>query len=280
MNLVRFIPFSLIFALIVACNEDTIDIPATKNPSGNAKPKEEAQGKPELFPGQHTKDLLMKEIDSNKSIIVVPSLKYINNQNMIIKATAFLDKNGKFRKIVLEQSITTVLNLSAKTSYFYDSLGALRITKHLAIDNRKPKNSVSEITSYYEGDNANTSVYASFEKISNNTDSLDYVDAKQIELKAFPDETAKNVIIRMGSYETRFLGTVKNGELNFLIVGTNGTSGQRSTLVYDERNKTIQSFLSNQKKYLNRKVRIQFALGKDGNGMEIQTLQSISLSNE
>ena len=278
----RFFPFLLSLFFFASCNDDDVEI--SSNTSNATKGNSSSVGKvrvtPEVFPGQRAKDRTMSDIDSNKALIAFSSLKYMNNQNLMIGALGLMDKNRKIRKMTLEQALTSEANLSAKTSFYYDTTGALRITRHLAIDNRKKRNSVSEITSYYEGTPGNITVFATIEKVSNTTDSLDFAEAKQIELKAFSDETAKRVINQLGSFETRFLGKAKNGELNYVIVGTSGPMGQRSTLAYDESNKSVQTFIQNEKKYYNRKVRVEFGKGLDGNGMEIQTLQSIQLINE
>lgn len=273
----RLLSSFLFVLLVVSCNDDSVQI-STSNTKGSDKGTPSTgvtNVKPELFPGQRTKDRLMTVIDSNKTLIAFSSLKYINNQNLTIGALGLMDKNRKIRKMTLEQALTSEVNLSAKTTFYYDSTGALRISRHLAIDNRNKKNSVSEITSYYEGAPGNITVFASFEKTANTTDSLDDVVAQQIELKAFSDETVMRVVNQLGPFETRFLGKAKNGELNFIIVGTNGPTGHRSTLAYDESNNSVKTFLQNEKKYFNRKVRVTFGKGIDGNGMEIQTLQSI-----
>ncbi|MFN4910559.1 MAG: hypothetical protein ACK454_09820 [Flavobacteriales bacterium] len=282
MSFKRFFLFLLILLSFASCNDDAVEISSSNGNSPKDSTSEIGKGreKPELFPGQRIKDRTATDIDSNKALIAFSSLKYVNNQNFIIGALGLMDKNRKIRKITLEQALATEANLTAKTSFYYDTTGALRISRHLATDNRKKTNGVSEITSYYEGVPGNITVFATVERISNTLDSLDFAQGKQIELKAFSDETARQVINQMGGFETRFLGTIKNGEIKFIIVGTDGRMGHRSTLAFDESNKSVQTFIQNEKKYYNRKVRVEFGKGLDASGMEIQTLQSIQLINE
>lgn len=212
-------------------------------------------------------DAEIKTIDDEiaKSDQIANSLNYSKENGEAIQVIAHLSSDNEILK--LEEKFTGGEGKNTGKILYYLKNGIPFTTKELFedyTDAQHPK--FVERISYYD---VKGNVMATKEKRVNYEEELpnvNYVSAPKHTCKM---DKAMRVLNQKGEFELTFQGFVETDALNYLIVGQPGENGYTSAMRIEFNDKFIVDALKNQRKYLNRKCRVSFAVSENS-GFEYQ----------
>lgn len=200
-----------------------------------------------------------------KSDQVANSLNYSKENGEGIQVIAHLSSDNEILK--LEENFTEGEGKNTGKIWYYLKNGIPFTTKEFFEDysNAQQPKFVERI-SYYD---SKGNVMATKEKRVNYEEELPNVNYVSVPKHACKMDKAMRVLNQKEEFELTFQGFVETDALNYLIVGQPGENGYTSALRIEFNDKFIVDALKNQRKYLNRKCRVSFAVSENS-GFEYQ----------
>jgi hypothetical protein len=217
----------------------------------------------------------IKAINEIDELIIVNSLLYTHEDGSSVEAVAFLNKENEM--VRLEEKFVTGENGKIGNNIFYIHNGK-KIASYQRFDDGDAENlKFTEILSYY---NEKEEVIVSKIRSAAYEEIIDQVDFTPYKKTDCSYKRAFEVLNQTNDFETCFKGFVVAPSTNYLMVGGKGKNAFKSALQLQFANPTIQQLYSNQEKYLNKKLTIQFEKVADQNGFNYQVLQNVKLDKE
>jgi hypothetical protein len=211
----------------------------------------------------------MKSIDAEieTSGKVVTSLRYVLENGEFVVVYAHLSSNDEILKIEEEFNDGEKGNTGINAFYLKD--GNIFLTREYMEDRTvKSAPKFIERISYYD---KKEKVEKTIEKRVDFEEDIDNASFSPTELHALSIERAKKVLDQKDEFEITFQGIFDINATNFLSVGSHKKNGYTSTIRCEYDDDFIRLLLSNQKKYLNKKIQVSFQNIKDATGMVYQS---------
>jgi hypothetical protein len=253
----NFIGF-ILFGLVVSCSQNTQE----KNKSNYAL--KEIQP---MFEQEQEFENEIKSIESNKKLVEVTSLEYLSSKGETFLVKGLVQNANQemtLKKLIFKQLYE---NGNEKTcSFYYKGMRKIASVCEQSIIKKNNFNRV--ITKSYYDDSSQ--VFFS-KRLNGNSETIDEKNYSKCEPISHDDDLALKVINQKGEFETKFQGFVENMGKIYLILGTENFT---STVALSEFNPTLQLLKNNEKKFLGKKLIVEFFVNEDG-GFKFQALKSV-----
>jgi hypothetical protein len=253
----NFIGF-ILFGLVVSCSQNTQD----KNKSNYAL--KEIQP---MFEQEQEYENEIKSIESNKKLVEVTSLEYLSSkgETFLVKALVQnVNQEMTLKKLNFKQLYQNGNEIT--WSYYYKGLRKIASVCDQSII--KKDKFIKVITKSYYTDSSQ--VFFS-KRLHGNSETIDEKNYAKCEPISHNDEQALKIINQKGEFETKFQGFAENMGKIYLILGTENFT---STVALSEFNPTLQLLKNNEKKFLGKKLIVEFFVNEDG-GFKFQALKSV-----
>lgn len=233
------------------------------------KPSEEAE-QPAAYQKLSNEEAIETEIKAIEDAIaqsdqVANSLNYSKENGESIQVIAHLSNDNEILK--LEEKFSEGEGKNTGKILYYLKNGIPFTTKELFEDYTNPQQpKFVERISFYD---AKGKVMATKEKRVNYEEELPNVNYVSAPKHVCKMDKAMRVLNQKGEFEVTFQGFVETEALNYLIVGQPGDDGFTSAMRIEFNDKFVVDAFKNQRKYLNRKCRISFAISQNS-GFEYQ----------
>ena len=211
----------------------------------------------------------MKAIDAEIQTAgkVVTSLRYGLENGEYVVVNAHLSSNDEILKIEEEFNDGEKGNTGINAFYLKD--GNVFLTREYMEDRAvKSAPKFIERISYYD---KKEKVQKTIEKRVDFEEEIDNASFVPTKLHAVSIERAKKVLDQKDEFEITFQGIFDMNATNFLSVGSPEKNGYTSTIRCEYDDDFIRLLLSDQKKYLNKKIQVSFQNIEDGTGMVYQS---------
>ena len=195
------------------------------------------------------------------------SLNYSKQNGASIVVQAHFSSAGKLLK--LDEKYNEGNNGNYGTNSFYFNGKNVIASKEVFEDNRdKSEIKFVERMSFYtiKGD-----VIKTLEKRVNYEEELDGVAFLEVSKQKVDITRAQKVLNQVGEFETTFQGFVVAQALKYIVVGAASNDGYTSAIRINNEDDFTQFVAQNEKKHLNRKVKISFEHVVDPTGFEYQS---------
>jgi hypothetical protein len=205
-----------------------------------------------------------QEITTNAQ--TASSLRYSKENGESVVVAAYFDPSGNILKI--EEFFTQKNNGSNGLKSFYLRNNKPFATKEYFADNSNAKapKFVDRISYYDE----NEKIIQTIEKKVDFEEDLDNTEYVVVPPVSCSINRAQQVLNQEGEFETTFQGFVHVDVLSYLVVGEPKPNGYTSALRADYEDGMLKELLKNEKKHLNRKIRVEFNTITDPSGFEYQ----------
>jgi hypothetical protein len=215
-------------------------------------------------------DAKMAEIQAiekvaTESAQVASSLRYSKENGESVMILAFLKEDGKVMKI--EEQFNEGNNGNFGKIFYYMKDDNLFSTREYFEDHSNNEVKFVERISFYD---SKGKIEKTIEKRVNFEDELEQASFKPVELRNLTIDRAMQVLDQKGAFQTTFQGFIASDDLTYLILGEPTKDGFTTALRADQLDAFILELRRNEKKHLNRKVRVNFEVMQDPNGFEFQ----------
>lgn len=216
----------------------------------------------------------MKQIDDDPSLSQIRSLSYSNDAEEKQSVSGLIDEKGEILK--LTQEYTDAKGTSILLTFYFKNnklISALNKTIVLHETNGYCK----EVKSYF-GENE-TVAYSCTRKAKNEEKlkSLPFLTDKKYK---FSYAEAMEILGQTGRFETRYLSFMGTNGKEFIVVGSLGKDAYYSVLALQPAIKAIELIQADSKKYLNKRLKIEFADITEANGLSFQGLLNAEIIQE
>jgi len=235
---------------------------------GNAGKQEDAKVVSTKLSNEESLEAEIKAVEETiaKSDQVASSLRYTKENGASIVVLAHVDDAGKILKI--EEVFNDGDNGNNGTiSYYMQGKFPFATREYFEDRTSAETPKFVERKSYY--DKAGK-VLRTIEKRVNYEEELDAAAFVPVALHNCPLTRAQKVLDQKDEFETTFQGFVNVEVLNYLVVGEPKANGYTSAMRADYEDDFIKDALKNEKKYMNRKIRVSFETVQDPSGFEYQ----------
>jgi hypothetical protein len=207
----------------------------------------------------------VKKIDQNKTLEQVESLFYTDSKGNTVEAIAWI--NEKLEIVKLKETLS-LTNGKKKEHTFYFLNGLKTVSQEVISHYELTNPYFTEERVYYSQTGSVIETFGRYAKSS---------DLSSIALRVKPKsshgghdhQNALNIIKRMGDYETRFRGFEEAYERKFVVFGT---ENQTTTIAFNVETPIIKQLMSNEKKYFNQAIDVQFSSITEPDGFMFQAL--------
>ncbi|MBI2258567.1 MAG: hypothetical protein HYU67_06665 [Flavobacteriia bacterium] len=198
---------------------------------------------------------------------IATSLKYEKENGSTYQVSAHLNPNNEI--LMLEEKISENNNQFLQANYFYIQKGALYASKELTQHNKDSLNEekYTERIVFYDKEK----VSKAYEKTSSKESTISQLDYTQINSKGLSFEKAKHCLNQEGEFITTFQGFVFHNNMVYIVVGGLGDDSYSSALRVNNKDDLVLFLMKDQKKYLNRKLKIIFENIDEQNGYSYQS---------
>ncbi len=258
------IPYLILTLLaLVACNTKTKPLQDATVKNGISSFKNEAQY-----------ENVIKQIDGNQSLIQIRSLLYSNDEGKTQSVFGLIDKNGEILKLSQEYSDGKGIKVSL---HFYFKNRKLISTLNKTLFLNEKRGYCREIKSYYYENEV--VVYSSSRK-AKDEESIAAINFRADEKYSFKVDEALEILNQKGRFETRFQSFMSVGGKEFIIVSGIGKDPYYSVLAIQPDDKVVQALKKNEKKYLNKLLKVEFEEVTESNGFTFQGLLNAEIVEE
>lgn len=246
--------FALIFVLSCSSKKESNENPSTSKLSQE---------------GSFEAEIIAIDANLEEKGQVALSMRYSKENDVSIQAKAYFDETGKIIKIDEQYSDGTDKNNGVNS--FYLKEGKVFASKEHFDDRTSAKPGFIDRLSFYD---KNEQVTKTYEKRVDFEEELENIEYTATKTKGISIARAKRILDQKGEFETTFQGFIEVQVLNYLVLGPPDPNGYTTTLRVDNEDAFIKTLLQNPKKYLNRKVAVDFEQVIDGTGFQYQTYVS------
>ena len=258
------IPYLILTLLaLVACNTKTKPLQDATVKNGISSFKNEAQY-----------ENVIKQIDGNQSLIQIRSLLYSNDEGKTQSVSGLIDENGEILKLSQEYSDGKGIKVSL---HFYFKNRKLISTLNKTLFLNEKRGYCREIKSYYYENEV--VVYSSSRK-AKDEESIAAINFRADEKYSFKVDEALEILNQKGRFETRFQSFMSVGGKEFIIVSGIGKDPYYSVLAIQPDDKVVQALKKNEKKYLNKLLKVEFEEVTESNGFTFQGLLNAEIVEE
>ncbi len=265
MTLKKILYLILTLLTLVACKTNTkpLQDPNTTDKNGIGSFKNEAQY-----------ENVIKQIDGNQSLIQIRSLLYSNDEGKSQSVSGLIDENGEILKLSQEYSDGKGIKVSL---HFYFKNRKLISTLNKTLFTNDKRGYCREIKSYYYENEV--VVYSSSRK-AKDEESIAALNFRAEEKYSFKVDEALEILNQKGRFETRFQSFMSIGGKEFIIVSGIGKDPYYSVLAIQPDDKVVQAIKKNEKKYLNKLLKVEFEEVTESNGFTFQGLLNAEIVEE
>lgn len=225
-----------------------------------------------LYENEAAFENTIQSIENDSNLTEFNSLDY-NNSNEGHELKGLVNASGEPQKLTHENTKNS--EGEKITRHFYFKNRKLVCTIERIVNASKGTSSVTETKSYYD---QNERVVFSAKRIAESEDSINTAHFIKAKKTAVPLNTAIEILNQKGPFETRFKGFL---DQKYIIVGSKGSGGYNSALMLkEEENSTINMLINDEKKYLDKLLKIQFSPVFLAKGFEAQGLESLEIIEE
>jgi hypothetical protein len=208
----------------------------------------------------------MKRINADPSLLQIRSLTYSNDNGESQSVNGLIDENGEILKLSQEYSDAKGTTIAIHC-YFKNKKLISAINK--TIVSAEKKSFCREIKSYY-GENEKV-VYSCSRKAKSELgiEKINFIADKKYN---FGYAEAMEILKQTGRFETRFLSFMNAAGKEFIVVGTSGKDAYFSVLAIQPDIKAIQLIQADEKKYVNKLLKVEFTEVTEADGFTFQGL--------
>ena len=260
MNIKNLIYIIVATITLVACqtrNESLLDpntgAPISKKPGG-------------AFGNEAQYENEMKRINADPSLLQIRSLTYSNDNGESQSVNGLIDENGEILKLSQEYADAKGTTIAIHC-YFKNKKLISAINK--TVVSAEKKSFCREIKSYY-GENEKV-VYSCSRKAKSELgiEKINFIADKKYN---FGYAEAMEILKQTGRFETRFLSFMNAAGKEFIVVGTSGKDAYFSVLAIQPDIKAIQLIQADEKKYVNKLLKVEFTEVTEADGFTFQGL--------
>jgi len=227
-----------------------------------------------LFNGQWEYDSLISVIDSSQNLSEFYSLEYSDTHQNSRSVKGKLNSKNAIVKMEMEERYANGIQIN--TRYYYAG-DVLFYATQTVKDFEKQNPGYKEIFSYF---GSNRKVIISASRMGIDEEEL-YTKIPTVCKKTlFNPQEALDLVNQKGKYETRFQGSLKTENLQFIVVGRKDNPTMQSAIAYTKDFPLAVHIVANQQLYLNRLLKVEFTKVTDQNGFTFQGLTRIKLLDE
>ena len=208
----------------------------------------------------------MKRINVDPSLLQIRSLTYSNDNGETQSVNGLIDENGEILKLSQEYADAKGTTIAIHC-YFKNKKLISAINK--TIVSAEKKSFCREIKSYY-GENEKV-VYSCSRKAKSELgiEKINFIADKKYN---FGYAEAMEILKQTGRFETRFLSFMNAAGKEFIVVGTSGKDAYFSVLAIQPDIKAIQLIQADEKKYVNKLLKVEFTEVTEADGFTFQGL--------
>ena len=208
----------------------------------------------------------MKRINADPSLLQIRSLTYSNDNGETQSVNGLIDENGEILKLSQEYADAKGTTIAIHC-YFKNKKLISAINK--TVVSAEKKSFCREIKSYY-GENEKV-VYSCSRKAKSELalEKLNFIADKKYN---FGYAEAMEILKQTGRFETRFLSFMNAAVKEFIFVGTSGKDAYFSVLAIQPDIKAIQLIQADEKKYVNKLLKVEFTEVTEADGFTFQGL--------
>jgi hypothetical protein len=215
-------------------------------------------------------DPILSEIEGIEELIaksgqLASSLRYSKEDGSFVITHAHITEKGDLLK--LEQEFGDNQTGSFGKINFYVKGKAPFATREIFYENHPEKPSFVDRVSYYD---TKGKVTKTQERRAEAEDLLETMVYKSVNLYACDYQKALDILEQRNEFETTFQGFAEANQIIYLVVGEPGIEGYSSTLRVTEFDPFILELRKEPKKYLNRKVKVNFEVMTESSGFQFQ----------
>lgn len=216
-----------------------------------------------------------RNIDENEANYdLANSLSYRHNDGSLEEVYAILDPNKNILKI--EERYTNGKTGNNGKRIFYLENGKKFMSIERFADNEKSNGAYRERVSYYSTDGKVLSTKQRVAQFEEDLEKEKFVEAAKYDCSL---KTAEQVLNNEGVFATTFQGFVSAGNLSYILVGGPGETGYASAIAIQYEDDQIKKLRSNEVKYINTPLSVQFEKMVDEKDLEFQVLLSMKILN-
>ena len=208
----------------------------------------------------------MKRINADPSLLQIRSLTYSNDNGETQSVNGLIDENGEILKLSQEYADAKGTTIAIHC-YFKNKKLISAINK--TVVSAEKKSFCREIKSYY-GENEKV-VYSCSRKAKSELgiEKINFIADKKYN---FGYAEAMEILKQTGRFETRFLSFMNAAGKEFIVVGTSGKDAYFSVLAIQPDIKAIQLIQADEKKYVNKLLKVEFTEVTEADGFTFQGL--------
>ena len=208
----------------------------------------------------------MKRINVDPSLLQIRSLTYSNDNGETQSVNGLIDENGEILKLSQEYADAKGTTIAIHC-YFKNKKLISAINK--TVVSAEKKSFCREIKSYY-GENEKV-VYSCSRKAKSELgiEKINFIADKKYN---FGYAEAMEILKQTGRFETRFLSFMNAAGKEFIVVGTSGKDAYFSVLAIQPDIKAIQLIQADEKKYVNKLLKVEFTEVTEADGFTFQGL--------
>lgn len=256
--------------LIAICSIFLI-ISACKDEKNSANKTEKRERLDQLIPAYSEAASYEKQIqliNSSSDLFEAKSLSYMDNDGNIESVTALIDSTYQFSK--LTHYLTETDGHQVETHLYFKGNQLFSSVQTIGRYSKKTI-FVREVKTYYNSESA--VVYTAVRKASGENDvtKSSYLKATK---RSHDTSRALEIINQKGKFQTNFLGFNEANDKVFLIIGTDYYN---SSVVIPSYQGDLKELRLNEKRYLNKPLKIEFKEVSELDGFSYQALLDIKL---
>ena len=216
----------------------------------------------------------MKRINADPSLLQIRSLTYSNDNGESQSVNGLIDENGEILKLSQEYADAKGTTIAIHC-YFKNKKLISAINK--TVVSAEKKSFCREIKSYY-GENEKV-VYSCSRKAKSELgiEKINFIADKKYN---FGYAEAMEILKQTGRFETRFLSFMNAAGKEFIVVGTSGKDAYFSVLAIQPDIKAIQLIQADEKKYVNKLLKVEFTEVTEADGFTFQGLLNAEIQEK
>jgi hypothetical protein len=260
----RFTLVILFIGFLISCEQNKQEKSQTSHSLKEVKP---------MFENEVIFENEIKDIETNKNLVEVTSLEYLrdNGETYVVKGlveTKNENQEMTLKKLIFKKIFTNG-NETSCAFYYKGTRKFVSINEQSIFKNNEL---IKVITKSYYDDSSK--VFFS-KKLSGKAENIENYTYKTCNVIEHDDNLALKIINQEGDFQTKFQGfTELDGRLFFIL----GTEHYTSTILFSEYNQTLSLLKKNEKKYLGKKLIVDFSVESDANGFTFQVMKNVQIA--
>ncbi len=260
----RFLIGLLLLVFIFSCEQNKEGKSITKHTLKEVKP---------MFENEIIFENEIKDIETNENLVEVTSLDYLrdNGESYVAKGLVEIGKENQemtLKKLIFKKIFTNG-NETTCTFYYKGTRKFASINEQAIL---KKDVLLKIITKSYYDDSSR--VFFT-KKLSGKAENIENYSYKKCKPMDHNDNLALNIINQEGDFQTNFQGfTELDGRLFFIL----GTEHYTSTILFSEYNQILSLLKKNEKKYLGKKLIVDFSVQNEANGFTFQVMKNVRIA--